>query len=576
MMKSKLLAASLSLAGAFLFASASFGQAPQVMAVGSSGAFTSAVLAMANPDPITGGSAYCGTNVWTGGANIASAIDNRGGVPAEGGSVAVVWDNSTTPTTVCSYIAVDSVVGQRLFLGQSATGNATLSLTVAAQTTPGANKVSFLKDNAAGLPLAVYNLVNGAHFNVAFTDIRPEDGQFAYQRASCNLIAGDTAKNCMGYGPPGGVGTPIQSSYDTTSSQVVAYSTSGTDPITGIAVPAFKTISLGAAPVMVIVNTTDATAGGLGNAAFTNINSHTLGAIFTGYLGASGDISPSVGGSGKLLHVVIREPLSGTYNTFEWQAVRDRDGNNTLSQELNTNPTPANCYPQPATATYLPPTVACGNPLNAPGPYGSPRTRAIGTGQMVNAINSVNNPNSIGYAFYGLGTFGGKANVKYLTVDGVDPINTIYTNGAFPNCTGFFNAAPAFSCVGALPNYAGVASGNYRIWSVLRAVVYASYVPPPSGPSATGLITAAQDQAHVNVPDFVPFQYCANAACSSFTSGLSVFRSHYAISGVTLAHNGTIASLPETGGDMGGAIFTVQSDLDYFNTSGGEFLTYVQ
>ncbi|GAC1686115.1 MAG: hypothetical protein PVS2B2_25100 [Candidatus Acidiferrum sp.] len=575
MIKSKLIAASLSLAGAMLFASASYGQAPQIVAVGSSGAFTSAVIAMVNGDPITGGGAYCGTNVWTGGSSIATAVDNRGGVPTEGGNIAVVWDNSASPTTVCAYLSVDSVVGQRLFLGQSATGNATLSLTVAAQTTAGGNKVSFIQDNAVGLPLAVYNLVNGAHFNIAFTDIRPEDGQFAYQRASCSLIPGDTAKQCMGYGPSP-IGTKIQSAYDSSTVQPVAYAISGSDPITGIAIPAFKTLSLGASPVMVIVNTTDVAPGGLGTAAIANINSHTLGAIFTGFLGGSGDINPSIGGPGKLLHVAIREPLSGTYNTFEWQAVRDRDGKNDNSQELNVDPTPAGCYVQPSPATYFPPATTCGNPMNAPGPYGSPRTRVIGTGQMVSAINSANNPDSIGYAFYGLGTFGGKANVKYLTVDGVDPLYPTYAGGSFPNCTGFFNAAPAFSCIGTLPNYAGVTSGNYRIWSVLRAVVYSSYVPPASGPSATGLITVAQDQAHVNVPDFVPFQYCGNATCSSFVSGLPVFRSHYSVSGVAIAHNGNIAALPEAGGDMGGAIFNLQSDRDYFNTSGNELVTYVQ
>lgn len=574
MMKHKLLVASLSLAGALAFASASYGQAPQVMAVGSSGAFTSAVIAMVTADPITGGAAYCGTNVWTGSA---SGVDGRTGVSPEGGTLAVVWDNSTTPTQVCTYLSVDSVVGQRLFLAQAGTGNGTLSVPVAAQTTAGASKVAYIKDNTTGIPLAVYNLINGAHFNIAFTDIRPEDGQYAYQRASCDLIAGDTAKTCMGYGPPGGVGTKIQSSYDLSTVQPVAYATSGSDPISGLTVPAFKTLALGASPVMVIVNTTDTAAGGLGTAAIANMNSHTLGTIFTGFLGGSGDINPAIGGPGKLLHVVIREPLSGTYNTFEWQAVRDRDGSNSNSQELGTNPTPANCFVQPSTATYVPPTVACGNPLNAYGPYNSPRTRAIGTGQMVNAINSANNPDSIGYSFFGLGTFGGKANVKYLTVDGVDPINTSYVAGAFPQCSGFFNTAPAFSCTGTLPNFAGVTSGNYRIWSLLRAVVYTSYVPPASGPSATGLITAAQDQAKVNVPDFVPYQYCANAACSSFSSGLSVFRSHYAIGSVTIAHNGNVAAAgAEAGGDMGGAIFNTQSDSDYFNTSGNELLTYIQ
>jgi hypothetical protein len=202
---------------------------------------------------------------------------------------------------------------------------------------------------------------------------------------------------------------------------------------------------------------------------------------------------------------------------------------------------------------------------------------------MVSAVNSANNPNALGYAFFGLGTFGGKANVKYMTLDGVDPIYSTYAGGSFPNCTGFFNAAPAFSCIGALPNFANVAAGNYRTWSVIRAVIYQSYVPPASGPSVQGLIQAAQDQAHTNIPDFIPAQFCANAACSSSTRGLNVFRSHYNISGVC-ANNGTAAGFVncggtpglESGGDMLGSQFLVQADLDYFALTGNEFLTWIE
>src|SRR5579862_1610258 len=201
----------LSLAGGLLFASTSYAQitSPQVLAVGSSGVFTTVAIAMTQADPITGAT-MCGSNVWTAGSSIAQGIDARNGsIPAEGGNIVVVWDNSTSPNTVCAYLSVDSVVGQRLFLGQAASGNATLNLTSAAETTAGANKVSFLKDTATtGLPSAVYSILNGKHFNVAFTDIRPEDGQYAYGRAACNR-AGTTDVSCFGYGPAGGIGTAI-------------------------------------------------------------------------------------------------------------------------------------------------------------------------------------------------------------------------------------------------------------------------------------------------------------------------------------------------------------------------------
>src|SRR5215467_4271406 len=159
MRKSRWLAASIGAAAVLLTAGPSKAQAPQIVGVGSSALFTSVVLSMVNGDPITGTTTTCGTNVWTAGASIASATDNRSAsIPSEGGNVAVVWDNSTAPTIVCAYLSVDSVVGQRLFLGQSAVGNGTLQLTSAAQTTAGANKVAFIKDNATGLPSAVYNL----------------------------------------------------------------------------------------------------------------------------------------------------------------------------------------------------------------------------------------------------------------------------------------------------------------------------------------------------------------------------------------------------------------------------------
>ena len=91
----------------------------------------------------------------------------------------------------------------------------------------------------------------------------------------------------------------------------------------------------------------------------------------------------------------------------------------------------------------------------------------------------------------------------------------------------------------------------------------------------------------MNIPDFIPYQYCANAACSSFTSGLRVFRSHYNISGLP-ANNGTngpsafcnggqvAPNCFESGGDMLGSQFLVLADQDYFALTGNEFLTWIE
>ena len=119
----KLFATPLALAGALLCASTSFGQiTPQLVAVGSSGAFGAAGVAAVTADPITGSAAPCGTNFWTGNTNVASGLDGRSnGIPTEPGKIWVAWNGNGTAgstTIICAYLSVDSIVGQRLFFGQ--------------------------------------------------------------------------------------------------------------------------------------------------------------------------------------------------------------------------------------------------------------------------------------------------------------------------------------------------------------------------------------------------------------------------------------------------------------------------
>jgi hypothetical protein len=653
-----------SLAIALFFASASYGQVPQVVGAGSSALFPTVAIGAVSADPITAAAAPCGTSFWSGGTSFASGIDARldGGtpVPQEPGNLWVAWDTDVAPSKVCAYLSVDSIVGQRLFFSQSATGNATLSVAASAKTSVGQNKVSFVKDicsagsvpasanvssitevgttatftataalaanfatgasvtisgstvaayngtftirnvtattfdfttassgnpadaagvanvgaNCPGLPTAVYNAINGAHINVAFTDVRPEDGQYAYHRASCNLIPGDTSKACMGYGPEHHIGTAVLSSYTPTSAQVVAYNITGTDDLSGLPIPAFKTIPIGGAPIVVFVNTSNAGAGHLGNAAFTNVPSQVLSNYYQGWAGGTADMNPAVLPANQLIHLVEREPLSGTYNTFEWTTIRTATDNRVRSQEDGNNPTPANCFVPPAAP------VACGNPMWVSGADTATRSRAIGTGDEVKAVSAGNaaiNPvDSLGYAFFSLGTFGGVANIKYLNLDGNDPLYATGTNpggqGVFPLCSGFFNTTPAFSCPGA-PTFANLTAGNYKAWSILRAVTAS---PTPAG--VTALIQAAQDQASPganHIADFVPFHYCANAACASFTQGLTVFKSHYGLSGFA-GSNGNVPGSTEAGGDMAGATFTIQAELDYNNFIGvgSELINY--
>jgi hypothetical protein len=74
---------------------------------------------------------------------------------------------------------------------------------------------------------------------------------------------------------------------------------------------------------------------------------------------------------------------------------------------------------------------------------------------------------------------------------------------------------------------------------------------------------AAQTQAATTIPDFVPFNQ------------LAVFRSHYGLSG-KVAANGFIAGKPESGGDLGGAVFPIQADLDFYADTAKELVGYRQ
>src|SRR5215831_12297961 len=137
MNKWKICSALLALATAFLFAPSSSAQSIPIAAVGSSALFPSAAIAAVSSDPVRGTSTpLCGSHFWTGGA---SAIDARKSltapvIPDEGGNLWVAWDNDAAPTIICAYLSVDTIVGQRLFFGRGAGGNATLSIPTSACT----------------------------------------------------------------------------------------------------------------------------------------------------------------------------------------------------------------------------------------------------------------------------------------------------------------------------------------------------------------------------------------------------------------------------------------------------------
>ena len=637
-------------------------QSIPVVGVGSSAIFPSAAIAATVGDPVRGiSSPLCGSRFWTGSA---SAVDARAtlttpNIPNEGGTLWVAWDNDTTPTIICAYLSVDSIVGQRLFFGQGSgtAGNATLLIPTSACTTAGGNKIAFVWDTAtSGLPVAVWNALEGGnspnpncsgsttsnpvHFNVAFTDIRPEDAQFVgNQRVLCTDSNASAAfppddKSCLGFNTGSGVnpGTAVTSSVSTASAQAIFYAFSGTDPISGTAIPSATIFSVGAESIIPVVNTIDTSAAGLGTLTsgstptLTSVSSHSLSAVYSGNAVLTRDL---VGGSGlgsAVLHALQREPMSGTFTTFEWQVIRQRDGANFSSQESGIcGPTQSGCYVANCfvQASSTIPSTACSNPVNTCiGASCGLRMRVIGTGQMVSTLNNATwtvggtpgqTPSFIGYAFWSLGSFGGKANIKYLALDGVDGLFPGYSttdgghtgglpgvpvgqgtvsNGITVNpgqCGGYFNgnggSIQNFSCNAyALPTFDHLQDGTYRAWNILRGAYYGAAQTPNFSPlNIAGFVLGAQDQAApVNanrIPDFFPTAYssCSGGTCSGVVNPFNQFRSHYAVSswGIGNPNNG-IVSGTENGGDVAGAVFNTQIEKDFGSIFSNSFLTWVQ
>jgi hypothetical protein len=518
MMKFKVVLAGLALCATLLLASTSSYASTTILfnGAGSSAQFNTWAFAARLRSP-----SICGTHNWSK-KNGAAVHDSRSAnIPDTTGNIWIVWDNSTSPTVICAYTNVDSGVGVRAFF---AVPTNTVTLNSSDNGSAGDQLVPTPMPPDEALPSAVFNALQGAAFNAGMTDIRPEDALFATNRALAPLT---NNRSGLGYGP-GPIGQEIKSAFSGKFAIPVAFALSGTDPISGQPITFTPlTSSTGASPVVVFVNSTLSTLGHLGSPQFTNVPRFVLGWAQNGNLTRTRDLANIIGLPSYGLHVMLREPLSGTYNTMEFDVTRSVEINS--SQENNVTP-PGD------------------NPLNQHYASGGSRQRVIGTGEMVAEVGAT--PDSLGYSFWGFGNFQPVlSTAKYLTVDGVDPIKQTYTNGAFPSC-------PQPPCIGAL-TFPNIKNGSYPIWSVLRIVTVS---PMPSG--IQQLYSAALLEAS-QIPDFLP------------ANQLGVFRSHYNQSGVA-GSNGIIAGHPEAGGDMGGAVFSTQSDRDYFADTGVEILQQLQ
>jgi hypothetical protein len=389
----------------------------------------------------------------------------------------------------------------------------------------------------------------GTKVNAAATDVRPEDALFAECRANSALGGGSDSLAGLGYGINAAgvcptfssplanlVGSAIQSGYpgSTSVANNLAFNIVGKDPFTGTAIPTETTVSVGASPIVFVINRASALAN------LKNATDQQLQAVFSG---ANCDAS-AFGLSAGVIEVYLREPLSGTMNTTEYTMFRypDRSG---ASQEKG---------------------VGGMNPLAAkPCTAGGNRYRGIGTGEEVKSVlnSNVNNGHDgIGYTFFSYGNVSSISNTAaygYIQVDGVDPIFHKYGStldpgqpsnpGNLPNATTLPAACAAdFPCAenkiwsGNL-SFPNLRNGSYRSWSVLRVVGNGTPLA-----NARLLVTGAQKYNVTTVPDFVP---AVAVTGSPADPGLKLLRSHYTQSTIAPVN---ISATGDKGGDEGGCI----------------------
>jgi len=524
---------------------------------------------------------------WTA-KNSANVIDNRDSrIQPELGSVFIVWDaacsDSTGNTGVTDLwvdVQVDSTVGCRTFLAVNADGSDGAQLQIIPAASGGlVSPQTLWPDGNADVSLLTAPNVSaaigtsssgGQHMNVGLTDIRPEDALYATTRAMGTLNT--TTWSGLGYkGPTAEIGAPIYTNQGTGTKAVpVKFALSGTDPITGKPARSFTTVPVGASPIIFGYNNAGSFDSNVENLeagiGITGTASKKAAHLWDGTTSCNA-ANPAFGGTGSAsntITVVLREPLSGTMNTTEFTTFRTT-GNTHDSQEVGVI--------NPFNTPYNPLDLACTGSSNT-----GHRVRAIGTGEVVNAIlQKVAQPDArvIGYFFWGFANASKLtgASFNYLTVDGVNPLfgplDTPPANQEFPNCAGPCPSSGAGS-IWTGPSFPHVRDGTYKQWSLLRWLVPTGD-SDPYGP--TQLASQAQVFADEKYADYVPF--------STSTDGLDVYRSHFKqslISGNNGAVNGTcngvtactLGGTAEAGGDEGGEIvgpFPVCDTVDVTNGS---------
>ncbi len=230
-------------------------------------------------------------------------------------------------------------------------------------------------------------------------------------------------------------------------------------------------------------------ASGFGGTGFTSISSQTLAEFLDGRLSQTGNVNGTSGTA--LVNTIIREPLSGTYNTMEYNvpnrvnipASGSTPAQFGTSQDVGLN--------QPTAQRDCAGDAVGSNPMDITSVGGGLRERAIGTGQelaqVVAATTSSTQFNALGYGFWSAGNFApfsaATSTAKYLEVDGIDPLVTVATTphtGVIPTTAAELENVTLNT----------VANGTYPIWSLLRFVTVGSTTAPTA---ITNLSAATQD-----------------------------------------------------------------------------------
>lgn len=454
------------------------------------------------------------------------------------GPLWVTWTPGSTGTcaapssdsVVWAYISLDSVLGVRCFFAQP---QCTLA-TSATAGTAGANALPGITDTA--LPASILSTFANQTITVAATDILPVDAKFATYStlAQCGSLGKGTQFIGLGYGPGPFNQQPIYSYFSEYYVNVNDFNVYGVDGATGLPIPSYVITPVGAKPLLIAVNTSNPL--GFGSPQLTNLNRAELGLLFTALLGRTADaINQSFAGTGATyfgVSAMVPAPVSGAYNVFEHSV--------TNSKELYRSLDIANCDPYGAPAA---------NPLITARDIGSTasyRYRVIGTPEMIGQLQ--NTTDSIGFEFWSAENFANATNMKYVTVDGVDPIQANYVDGTIPQGANLANVTLQH-----------VADGTYPIWNEERLISYGS----GAGAAAT-LAGYAQAQvtfgAGATHPEFVP------------DSRLNVFHMHFAPVGIDFNATDTpsdgpkvcgAGSNPEDGGDVGGLVLSLQAGADF-------------